>query len=57
MSLYMVVQIVNLTLNAILLAIAVEYFHLDSFVGQVLVNILIAIWSYFIYNRYVFRKT
>lgn len=50
------VYLSGLAINAVLLAIGVDWFHLDALLVQVFVMIFTAIWSYVGHGRFSFHR-
>ncbi len=55
--LYFAVQVINLALNTTLLYILVEYLSLHYLLAQIIVGIVVAVWSFFIYQFIIFRPS
>lgn len=56
-SFYFAVQIGNLFLNTGLIYFFVEFFRIHYLLAQVIAGLLIAVSSFFIYRRFIFKKT
>ena len=56
LGLYLLVGLMNLAVNEFLLFIFVGTFHMPSLLGQFLASGLIAIASYPIYKRFIFKQ-
>lgn len=52
---YFIFAIVNLVLNIIILSFFVEILKIDTIIAKVLTLGTLAIWSYFIYKKYIFK--
>lgn len=52
---YFILNTCNLVINVLLLAFFVEIVTLDKILSKVLTLGIIAIWSYFIYQRFIFK--
>jgi len=55
-SLYLLVGILNLVCNALLLYVFVDILHMWYMTGQFLVSGMIAVWSFFIYRKFIFNQ-
>ena len=51
---YYMLNIANVIMNALLLFIFVEYFSILKIIALVISNLLIAVYSYFIYKKIIF---
>lgn len=45
----------NLILNIIILSFFVEFLKIDSLIAKILTLGIIAVWSYFIYQKYIYK--
>lgn len=52
---YYTFSIINLVINVLLLSLFVEILNMDQVLAKVLSLGLLAIWSYFIYQRVIFK--
>ena len=52
---YFVFALLNLLLNVIILSFFVEVLMVDTILAKVLTLGIIAIWSYFVYQKYIFK--
>lgn len=55
-TIYFIVSSINLGVNTLLMYIFVDHFHIHYFFSQILASGLIAISSYFIYSRFIFKN-
>ena len=56
-TIYFIVSSINLGVNTLLMYIFVDHFHIQYFFRQILASGLIAISSYFIYSRFIFKNS
>jgi len=56
-GIYFLVAVTNLILNTLLVYVFVEWSNLHYLFAQILASALIAIESFFIYQRFIFQKT
>lgn len=52
---YFSLSLLNLVLNVLILSFFVEILVIDKIIAKVLTLGIVAIWSYFIYQKYIFR--
>lgn len=57
MSMYFFITVINLALNTLLMYLLVEKIGLQYIVAQIAASALIAVGSFFTYQRFVFRRT
>ncbi len=57
MGAYLLVAIVNLSLNTFLVYLFVEQSGLHYIIAQILASALIAVESFFVYQRFIFKTT
>ncbi|OGG93609.1 hypothetical protein A2609_00400 [Candidatus Kaiserbacteria bacterium RIFOXYD1_FULL_47_14] len=57
LGIYFLVAIINLALNTLLVYLFVEWAGLYYLFAQIVAGALIAIESFFVYQRFIFRKT
>lgn len=57
MGVYFFVAVVNLILNTFLVYMFVEWSGLHYIIAQVVASLLIAIESFFVYQRFIFKNT
>ncbi len=57
LGLYLLVGLINLCINALLMYIFVGIFHIWYLFGQFLASGLIAIMSYPVYKKFIFKQT
>lgn len=55
-SIYFIVSATNLGINTLLMYLFVDHFHVHYFLSQILASGLLAISSYFIYSRFIFKN-
>lgn len=55
-SSYVVVQLLNLAVNAAALYVLVQYFGMWYLLAQLLVSALIALWNFLIYKFIIFKR-
>ena len=55
-SIYFIVSATNLGINTLLMYLFVDHFHIHYFLSQILASGLLAISSYFIYSRFIFKN-
>jgi len=57
LSKYLLMQIINVTLNTTLLYILVEYAHIWYIFSQTIISLMLAVGTFFISRRYIFTST
>ena len=57
LSLYFLVMLINLTLNALFVYILVEYFGIWYMLAQIVSGLVIAVESFFVYKLLIFRRS
>lgn len=57
MGIYFLVAIVNLALNTLFVYVFVEWVGLHYIIAQVVASLLIAVESFFVYQRFIFKNT
>jgi putative flippase GtrA len=55
-SIYFIVSLTNLGVNTLLMYFFVDHFHIHYFLSQIIASGLLAISSYFIYSRFIFKN-
>jgi putative flippase GtrA len=55
-TIYFIVSSTNLGINTLLMYLFVDHFHIHYFLSQILASGLLAISSYFIYSRFIFKN-
>jgi putative flippase GtrA len=53
---FFVFAVMNLLINILLLAFLVEFLRLDKILAKVCVLGFLAIWSFFVYQNFIFKK-
>jgi putative flippase GtrA len=55
-TIYFIVSSANLGINTLLMYLFVDHFHIHYFLSQILASGLLAISSYYIYSRFIFKN-
>ncbi|MSU54982.1 MAG: GtrA family protein [Candidatus Taylorbacteria bacterium] len=55
--LYLVVAVTNLCLNTALIYVLVEFFRTHYLIAQIIAGIIVACESFFVYRRFIFKRT
>lgn len=56
-GMYLLVALINLAWNTFLLWLFVDIFHFWYILGQIFAGAIVALSSFFIYKRFIFKKT
>lgn len=56
MTYYYVFSSINLIINVILLSFFVEVMKMDQVLAKILTLAILAVWSFFIYQNYIFKQ-
>ena len=56
-ALYFAITGLNLLINTLLIYLFVHYAHLHYIIAQIIASVLIAVESYFAYQRFIFEKS